>query len=89
VATSEGFPLNNIQIPSGTMTLRIRWADPKDDGNTDCCDALSPVLKNLYMKPKAVTKDVKEHFCKKCKKSPNQAIALAAYSYCEEPDIAV
>jgi len=81
VSSSGGFPLNNVLISSGSMKLRVKWADP-ENGATPCCDALQPILENVYLKhmpESALSSETKSNFCSQCKSSPNQGIALAAY----------
>lgn len=78
--TTNGFPLNNAMISSGSMNVKLKWVDP--DGNTPCCSALKPLLTQLYIKgvPESqVDPKVRAKFCSSCKNSPNQGIALAAY----------
>jgi len=85
--SSNGFSLNNVTISSGGMSLKIKWVDPKF-GKTPCCDALKPLLRAVYiadMKESDVPVDVRTNFCKSCKSSPNQGIALAAYKCFETP----
>jgi len=67
VTTSHGFSLNNVLISSGSMKLRMKWADPK--GNTPCCNALQPLLESVYFKgvPEAdLPSDVRTNFCNSC-----------------------
>jgi hypothetical protein len=79
VETSSGFNLSTTPIKSGTMKLRIRWVD---GSRTKCCDALKPVLENVYFNGVAesdLSADIQKKFCSACKSSRNQGIALAAY----------
>lgn len=80
ITTTEGFPLNNAMISSGSMNVRLRWVDPA--GDTPCCSALKPLLTKLYIQgvPESkVDSATRAKFCNACKNSPNQGIALAAY----------
>jgi len=80
ITTTNGFPLNNAMIRSGTMNVKVRWVDPA--GSTPCCSALKPLLTKLYISgvPESqVDPAIRAKFCSACKNSPNQGIALAAY----------
>lgn len=76
-----GGNFSNISLSTGTFNLRVRWTDPMQ-GPTPCCDALKPILKDLYVMDvpeEELNQDKKNTFCGACQGSINTDVALAAF----------
>lgn len=79
--STNNFTLSSTSITSGSTTLKIKWVDPNSRPTT-CCDALKPLLEQLYfygVDEAHLPSNITRNFCNSCKMSNNQGVALAAY----------
>merc|ERR1712194_954771 len=62
--------------------FNIRWTDLKSVNSANCCAALSPLLRSLYVGGGSSSPSEMQAFCDACKTAYNPGVGLAAFRSC-------